>query len=275
MLEAQQHPFNTYATLTYDDEHIAKLKTSTANTGSLPSLTPEHLQQWLKRLRKAIEPSRIRFYACGEYGDENHRPHFHAAIFNLPTCARGRTRRIGYSQRAIWRGCCPACELVGNTWGHGDVDLGILETASAQYVAGYVTKKLTASDDRRLDGRHPEYSRMSNRPGIGASALHDVASTLLTYNLDNLLTDVPVTLRHGDRELPLGRYMRGRLRELIGKDKRAPQASLDQAAEELLPVRQAAWDNKTSLKKQIIETHRGKVDRLKARHAIYTRKKAL
>ena len=118
------------------------------------------------------------------------------------------------------------------------VDLGMLETDSAQYVCGYVTKKMTHRSDVRLRGREPEFARMSNRPGIGYDALYELASSILadttwsSLNLDTPQGDVPVTLRHGARLLPLGRYMRIKLRKLIGRDEKTPQAILDALFEE-------------------------------------------
>ena len=64
------HPHNAYITLTYNDDHLP------ANG----SLQPRDLQLFWKRLRKARTPG-IRYYACGEYGDQTARPHYHAIIF--------------------------------------------------------------------------------------------------------------------------------------------------------------------------------------------------
>lgn len=74
---------------------------------------------------------------------------------------------------------------------------------------------------------------MSNRPGIGASAMWEVASELMRHGLDVELDDVPTGLRHGRRVMPLGKYLRRILRERIGRDPQAPQAVLDQMAEEM------------------------------------------
>lgn len=223
MLEASLYSDNTFATLTYDDNILLTT-----------TLDQKHYRDWLKRLRKAMEPHRFRFFIVGEYGDKSFRPHYHVALFNFPTCLRGRTLRNPGSTRPLWEKCCPSCQMVGRTWGYGDVDLGTLETASAQYVAGYVTKKMTNRQDPRLNGRDPEFARMSLKPGIGALAMHDVASTLLTFNLDETQGDVPSSLRHGNRLLPLGRYLRRYLRTLVGKDPKAPHATLLESEARLL-----------------------------------------
>ena len=168
------HGDNAYVTLTYSEENLpvalggkrrgAREPSSQMSCASSGTLVLEDVQNWMKRLRKAIEPVRIRYYVVGEYGDENHRPHYHAAIFGLPSCQRGTTMR-DVRGRPVWSRCCDQCRLVGDTWGKGDVVLGVLEKDSCQYVCGYVTKKLTSRNDERLFGRYPEFAVMSRRPG--------------------------------------------------------------------------------------------------------------
>lgn len=92
---------------------------------------------------------------------------------------------------------------------------------------------MTRTDDMRLNGRWPEFSRMSLRPGIGHGMMHEVASTLMQFNLEHAEADVPVSLRHGKRLLPLGRYLRKTLRTMVGKEENAPEIVLELAKLEL------------------------------------------
>lgn len=231
MLEASNWPVNSFVTLTYRDDCLPRLDDGRGN------LVPGDLKNWLKRFRKAIEPIRVRYYAVGEYGDDTQRPHFHLALFNYPPCEFGKTRHFSSG-----RDCCPTCARLVSTWGFGNVLSGELTSSSAQYVAGYVTKKMTSKDDSRLVGRYPEFARMSLKPGIGAHLMHDVASTLLEFNLGDRLDDVPSSLRHGSRVLPLGRYLRRRLRKYIGRDENAPPEVIEALKEALRPLREAADD---------------------------------
>lgn len=220
MLEAAQYTDNAFVTLTYAPEHEPALR----------SLNPEHTRNWLKRLRFTLAPHRFRFYLVGEYGEKSQRPHYHAALFNVPTCTR-----VGDVHRPPAHKCCDPCKLVQNSWPWGHVFLGSLETDSAQYVAGYVTKKMTAKDDPRLNGRHPEFSRQSNKNGgLGYAAMHELASQILALNLDTSQGDVPSSLRHGSRQLPLGRYLRRKLRLMIGKEENAPPEARAKIAASLL-----------------------------------------
>jgi len=75
------------------------------------------------------------------------------------------------------------------------------------------------------------------RPGIGASAMEDVARSLSDApgaKAVSSLGDVPVVLQHGRRKLPLGRYLRRRLRHEMGaEDLREPDAARRKKGETL------------------------------------------
>lgn len=270
MLESLLHGDNCFATLTYENGSLPLLP----GTLGIATLVPSDIQNWLKRLRKAIEPLRIRYYLVGEYGDESWRPHYHVALFGYPGCAYGVSR-----YRAPWRkqNCCESCDRVRDTWGKGFVELGQLEIKSAQYVAGYVAKKMTSKDDPRLEGRYPEFARMSLRPGIGYDAMHEVASTLLSLNLDQSQPDVPSGLRHAAQVMPLGRYLRRKLRLMSGKEESAPQETLDEVKKEMLPLLEAARSDpeNPSLRSQIIKRYAQEVLNQKTRTHIYRGRKVL
>lgn len=188
MLESLKHEQNSFVTLTYSPEHYP----------SDGSLVPKHTQDFLKRLRKAVAPLKIRYYLVGEYGDQSQRAHYHAAIFGL-----------GPSSSS----------LIQQAWGLGHTLVGDLTVHSAQYICGYVTKKMTRKDDPVLNGRYPEFARMSLKPGIGAVAISDIGDALFTeFGISEVMAtgDVPRSLRHGGRVMPLGRYLRSKLRDEIG-----------------------------------------------------------
>lgn len=134
---------------------------------------------------------------------------------------------------------------------------------------------MTARDDTRLNGRHPEFARMSLRPGIGQSAMHEVANEILNLNLEERMDDVPSSLRHGNRLLPLGRYLRRSLRTLVGRDPSAPQSTLDQTKADLQDLREAAFNNSRSFQKEIIKNGDQAVRNMEARQRIYKKAKPL
>jgi len=259
MLERNCHSDSCFVTLTYSDDNLP-------GGNNYASLERKHFTDWLKRFRKSVEPTRIRYFGVGEYGDVSFRPHYHAAIFGYPQCQHGMSR---YSKGR--QTCCPTCDLVRDTWGLGIVHVGTLEVESAQYIAGYVTKKMTHRTDDRLEGRDPEFAAMSLRPGIGAQFVPEIASTLLQFNLDSTQADVPVSLRHGTRQLPLGRYMRRLLRQQIGKNKEAPRN--EKQEKEMLSLLSRSVDNETTFKTEVLEENKGKVASMEARQRIFSKRK--
>lgn len=268
MLEGKLHPFSTFATLTYSDQNLP------STSAGLPTLDPIALRNFLKRLRKANPTLPIRYYATGEYGDVTQRPHYHLALFGHPNCRYGNTRLS-----KTGRSCCAACQSIQDAWSLqgeplGVIFLGDLTDESAAYVAGYVTKKLTSKDDPRLLGRHPEFGRMSLKPGIGADFMHEVASAILTSRAATL-EDAPTSLQHGSRKLPLGRYLRRKLRPLIGLEEATPETTIDALQETLRPMREAAFDNSRSFKKEVIAAGDQKVLNAETKAKIFKKGKIL
>lgn len=158
MHEASLHDQNCFVTLTYDEVHNPK------------SLVYRHFQLFMKSLRKKVGPTR--FYMCGEYGEQEFRPHFHVCLFGL-----------GFGDRTPWRKSPSGHQLyrsrlLESFWDRGTAEIGELTFDSAAYVARYCMKKVTgdmaADHYRRLDLNTgevfdvvPEFTRMSLKPGIG------------------------------------------------------------------------------------------------------------
>lgn len=86
---------------------------------------------------------------------------------------------------------------------------------------------------------------MSLKPGIGALAMHNVASEIL--RLSSPLTDVPTGLRHGSTIMPLGVYLRRQLRKMVGRDEKAPAEALQVVANQMQLLRAYAWQNDRSV----------------------------
>lgn len=161
---------NCFITLTYDDENVP-------NDWSLHR---SHFVLFMKKLRKYMQPQKIRFFMAGEYGSKcQHgidlsrvpcplcnvgRPHYHACLFNCSfpdLCSYGsRAGELRYTS-----------PLLEKIWGLGFVDVGDLNFDSAAYVSRYILKKVTGmrADDHYmaydLDGvitfLEPEYCTMS------------------------------------------------------------------------------------------------------------------
>lgn len=139
-----------FITLTYDDEHLPFNKDWTGTPSIDPSLRKQDLQLYFKRLRKSLGDRKIKYYACGEYGELNERPHYHAIITNMDLRDPDDV------------------ESIDNNWQMGITHVGAAEFDSIQYVAGYIDKKLSGPlAHREYDerGRSPVFRLISN--GIG------------------------------------------------------------------------------------------------------------
>lgn len=154
MHEAQMHKENCFITLTYDDKHLSY-------GGTQATLYKPDLQKFWKRLRKEAGHG-IRYFACGEYGEQRSRPHFHACVFGHNFKDKTLLSTQGgnniYSSRSLDR-----------IWGNGHCSVGALDIGCAAYVAGYIIDKRLGDEGETymVRGIEPEYVVMSRRPGIG------------------------------------------------------------------------------------------------------------
>lgn len=164
--ESKLHHLNCFVTLTYSDDKIPPGGT----------LVKKHLQDFWKRLRKKYTGLKIRYLACGEYGDNTHRPHYHAIIFGLDF----PDKRIISSKGGNDLYSSPTLESL---WGHGFCTIGAVTFDTAAYVARYTTKKITGDQaERHYRGRLPEFLSCSLRPGIGAAFFERFAPEITLHD---------------------------------------------------------------------------------------------
>lgn len=202
MLEATQHQASFFVTLTYDKEHYP--------CDGCVSLRDAQLFLKNVRYRMAmLEPAmKLRYYLVAEYGDADLRPHYHAVLFGLP---------VGVHLRGKMRGSC-SC-LVCESWQKGMVFIGSVTAASVGYVVSYVLKSSKSIARLRERKLTPEFATMSRRPhGLGIGAVESLRRALVSPDgeIFSVNGDVPSSLRFEKRKYPLGRYLRGKLRERLG-----------------------------------------------------------
>jgi len=157
----------------YDDNCFVTLTYSPANLPDGNTLVVKHFQDFMKRLRHHFAPQTIRFYACGEYGEINERPHYHACLFNINFSDRvpfkeGSSGELQYTS-----------ETLDKLWPMGFSTIGSLTIRSAAYTARYIMDKLTGeaaikyqphvdlSTGEVYGERVPPFNLMSRRPGVG------------------------------------------------------------------------------------------------------------
>lgn len=210
LLEAQQYEHNAFITLTYDPEHLPKSKFVTDfKTGEVfewPSLVPEDFTKFLKDLRRYYEHhynfQGIRFYGCGEYGDEGGRPHYHILMFNLPI----EDKVYWFTNRDHEN--IYISETISKIWGKGIVTIGEVTWNSSAYVARYVVKKqkgltkglVELPGKRLVDGLEPEFIRMSRRPGIAHNYYDEFKDEFYTND------EIVISVRNKARTIKPPRY---------------------------------------------------------------------
>lgn len=150
--EAKMHKENCFITLTYSEER------KPLSPGG-DSLDVSEFQKFMKRLRKKY--GKIRYFHCGEYGEINQRPHYHACLFGFVP-----------PDRELWKDSrgnkLYVSQSLNKIWNNGYCIIGDVTFDSAAYVARYITKKITGEKAKdHYNGRKPEYTTMSRRPGIG------------------------------------------------------------------------------------------------------------
>lgn len=127
----------SFVTLTYTDEFLPK-------DGAIDK---REFTLAIKRLRKEVEPLRIRYYGCGEYGDDKMRPHYHLIVFGLsPSESR---------------------EYIKKIWNKGFIYVTTVNYARCRYIAKYIIKNVGEKKElvSRYGDRQPPFQLMSK--GLG------------------------------------------------------------------------------------------------------------
>lgn len=165
------HYGNCFVTLTYrsKDECTEEQREKRQHIPGDYSLKVSDFQKFIRKLRRHF-PQHIRYFHCGEYGDENLRPHYHACLFNVSF----DDMVIEQSDQGIITYSSPTLEKL---WPHGFCTIGELNYDTAAYTSGYILKKINGkqADEHYLrndeDGVAnwvlPPYITMSLKPGIG------------------------------------------------------------------------------------------------------------
>ena len=155
--ESRLHKHNCFITLTYDDEHVPWSSVTGEQT-----LVKRDLQLFWKSLRKKFPDDKIRYFACGEYGDTTFRPHYHAIIFGIDFADKLLYKRSGLGFNYY------ISPLLAETWKAGNSTCCDVSFDTCAYVARYVVKKLSGElGKEKYEGIEKEFCVMSRRPGIG------------------------------------------------------------------------------------------------------------
>ena len=149
--------YSIFLTLTYNDEHLPY--------GGM--LVKDHVQNFVKRLRRKISPDNFRYYIVGEYGSQcpDHeiekcsicgplqRPHYHCILFGWTPPGHREVvgTREGYT---VYRS-----DIIDEAWRKtvkpgekkteiGKHEWGSVTFESCQYVARYIIDKIVGDEDK-------------------------------------------------------------------------------------------------------------------------------
>lgn len=179
-----------FVTLTYDDHHLpwysvysrpisgrdfyTYRRCERTDGPCVNGVSKIDVQKFLKRLRKSIQPFKIRYFLVSEYGPETLRPHYHMILFDFP-------QSLDIEKR------------LNDTWGLGFVSVSPLNEARISYTCKYVLNSLP------LNSPLPKNFMLCSK-GIGKSYLNDAN---ISYHRSRLQP----YLDFGDRVIPLPRYL--------------------------------------------------------------------
>lgn len=204
MMELEYHDSAYFVTLTYDEAHVPHSYYADPDNGEVKeslTLRKRDFQLFMKRLRKAFPECKIRYYACGEYGSQTLRPHYHAIIYGLKLDDLKVYRDVNRGYVGYQYFTSQSLQDVWSVLESGqDVDsparvplgyvlVGKVTWETCAYTARYVLKKHYGADAVVYEqfGIEPEFVLMSRRPGI-ARQWYDDHPDIYEYDNINLST---------------------------------------------------------------------------------------
>lgn len=182
--ECSLHDKNCFITLTYNDD----------NYPDFGEVSVREHQLFLKRLRAAISPIKIRFFMSAEYGKKHMRPHYHYIIFGwYPDDARYFCTDDKHT--SLFRSA-----LLESVWTKGFSTVGTVTYDTALYAAKYLQKYQFLDSPPKVLCEYPDvgnfrtysyefrsmqkpFVRMSNRPGIGYDCIYNHYDALDTNRI--------------------------------------------------------------------------------------------
>lgn len=189
------HDFDTasFVTLTYNEENYPK-------NGSLDKRFLQEYFDELQHKYKYRTGKKLRFFACGEYGEHTHRSHYHAIIYGLNPDPFNKNNPDRKLIADSWHYCDKEM-FYWNNHNYNKNAINFCTRETIQYVAGYVQKKLKSYNGEFYQkmGIEPPFKIQSK--GLG-----------LNYALENaeMLRENGYTWYNG-KKVRIPRYFREKL----------------------------------------------------------------
>lgn len=203
-------------------------------------LQKRDINKFARRLRRYCDRKGISFdmTVTGEYGTLRGHPHYHIALYGIPWNV---TFSLPKKYQKVYQQLCRRRhhaiqqheqleQLLLTAWNFkGFVNVGEITTASAAYIAKYVTKGL---DDAKQvpTGWQPEFVSWSRKNSPGKIAAQYIADCMQTRNYfpedrpglkrDKSSIAVPWKglVQVEGRQMPIDRYMKNKVIDFMGGD---------------------------------------------------------
>lgn len=213
----RRYKYCFFVTLTYADRFLPRfvptcLDEKTGEVLSFEEVPPEHtgllnplhLKECIKRLRRYYDLD-CKMFACGEYGDEGDRPHYHLIFYSDLNWNETKD-----AFRRAWSMKCPQelrntpgsfCVKDGkyNTWrfSFGRIHIKPVTTRRMRYCAKYIVKQTDVKNPI------PKFARVSHHLGTGWLLSSEARATRANKRLYAYIVD-------GSRS-SIGRYFTHRI----------------------------------------------------------------
>lgn len=208
MLELSDHKSAFFLTLTYDDNHLFDKNGNPWDNNPYcePSVLKDHVRQFIRKLRD--NGQNIRYFACGEYGDNTLRPHYHIIVFGLEIpdlkfYKKSGLNDIYYTSEYINSFWCSNIKSDPEPYGY--VIIGQVTWETCAYTARYCMKKINGTKIWELYKSlniNPEFVLMSTHPGIAHSYLDRAGPGILESS------SIPISTKNGGRKIGVPRYFK-------------------------------------------------------------------
>lgn len=159
------------------------------------SVKKEHVQKFMKRLRKRYKEQKLRFFCASEYGEKDQRPHYHLIIFGLRLDQYDPDDRLIFYKNSKSGEPLYRMKSIEDCWSDpkdrrlnkdamekglspnliGYVTIAPANMYTFMYVSQYVIKKTGYKPNLvyEMEGREPPFSLSSRKPGIGLQYYED------------------------------------------------------------------------------------------------------
>lgn len=166
--ELRYHTLSAFLTLTYDNQHLPPNR----------NLRKQDLTLFFKLLRYHTK-AKLKYFACGEYGDKRGRPHYHVLLFGYNFPDLELIKNNDGTKYPLYHS-----KLLDGIWKLGNCTVGTVTDESADYVARYTLKKQYGNKLKDPSKKVDPYCTMSK--GIGERYYNEFKSDM--YPSDFLIS---------------------------------------------------------------------------------------